>query len=302
MVDFATLKNNRSKSIESLTEELNKINTKYQNDDDKYWQPTVDKVGNGQAIIRFLPPPGDEKSPFIRYWEHGFKGPGGWYIEKSLTTLGENDPCAEYNNTLWESGKETDKKIARDQKRKLYYVSNVYVVSDPANPDNDGKVFLYKYGKKIFDKITDQMNPAFEGDAKINPFDLWDGCNFRLRIRKVEGYRNYEKSDFAGQAPLLEDDDEMKVVWESEHALQPIIAPDKFKTYDALKARLDKVLKINTTTKSGSSDSEKSDSSSKFKSTKSSSPPWESSNSDDDDDSEDTTNFFKKLRDGDDED
>jgi len=302
MVDFATLKNNRSKSIESLTEELNKINTKYQNDDDKYWQPTVDKAGNGQAIIRFLPPPGDEKAPFIRYWEHGFKGPGGWYIEKSLTTLGENDPCAEHNNTLWESGRESDKKIARDQKRKLYYVSNIYVVSDPANPENDGKVFLFKYGKKIFDKINDLMNPAFEGDEKINPFDLWDGCNFRLRIRKVEGYRNYEKSDFAGQTPLLEDDDEMKVVWESENPLQPIIAPDKFKTYDALKARLDKVLKINTATKSDTSDS-KPDSSSKFKSTKASSPPWESSNpEDDEDDSEDTTNFFKKLRDGDDED
>lgn len=302
MVDFATLKSNRSKSIESLTEELNKINTKYQNDDDKYWQPTVDKAGNGQAIIRFLPPPGDEKAPFIRYWEHGFKGPGGWYIEKSLTTLGENDPCAEHNNTLWESGRESDKKIARDQKRKLYYVSNIYVVSDPANPENDGKVFLFKYGKKIFDKINDLMNPAFEGDEKINPFDLWDGCNFRLRIRKVEGYRNYEKSDFAGKTPLLEDDDEMKVVWESEHPLQPIIAPDKFKTYDALKARLDKVLKINTATKSDNSDS-KPDSSSKFKSTKSSSPPWESSNpEDDEDDSEDTTNFFKKLRDGDDED
>lgn len=302
MVDFATLKNNRSKSIESLTEELNKINTKYQNDDDKYWQPTVDKAGNGQAIIRFLPPPGDEKAPFIRYWEHGFKGPGGWYIEKSLTTLGENDPCAEHNNTLWESGRESDKKIARDQKRKLYYVSNIYVVSDPANPENDGKVFLFKYGKKIFDKINDLMNPAFEGDEKINPFDLWDGCNFRLRIRKVEGYRNYEKSDFAGKTPLLEDDDEMKVVWESENPLQPIIAPDKFKTYDALKARLDKVLKINTATKSDNSDS-KPDSSSKFKSTKSSSPPWESSNpEDDEDDSEDTTNFFKKLRDGDDED
>ena len=302
MVDFATLKSNRSKSIESLTEELNKINTKYQNDDDKYWQPTVDKAGNGQAIIRFLPPPGDEKAPFIRYWEHGFKGPGGWYIEKSLTTLGENDPCAEHNNTLWESGRESDKKIARDQKRKLYYVSNIYVVSDPANPENDGKVFLFKYGKKIFDKIFDKMNPAFEGDEKINPFDLWDGCNFRLRIRKVEGYRNYEKSDFAGKTPLLEDDDEMKVVWESEHPLQPIIAPDKFKTYDALKARLDKVLKINTATKSDNSDS-KPDSSSKFKSTKSSSPPWESSNpEDDEDDSEDTTNFFKKLRDGDDED
>ena len=302
MVDFATLKNNRSKSIESLTEELNKINTKYQNDDDKYWQPTVDKAGNGQAIIRFLPPPGDEKAPFIRYWEHGFKGPGGWYIEKSLTTLGENDPCAEHNNTLWESGRESDKKIARDQKRKLYYVSNIYVVSDPANPENDGKVFLFKYGKKIFDKINDLMNPAFEGDEKINPFDLWDGCNFRLRIRKVEGYRNYEKSDFAGKTPLLEDDDEMKVVWESENPLQPIIAPDKFKTYDALKARLDKVLKINTATKSDNSDS-KPDSSSKFKSTKSSSPPWESSNpEDDEDDSEDTTNFFKKLREGDDED
>ena len=176
------------------------------------------------------------------------------------------------------------------------------MVSDPANPENDGKVFLFKYGKKIFDKINDLMNPAFEGDEKINPFDLWDGCNFRLRIRKVEGYRNYEKSDFAGKTPLLEDDDEMKVVWESENPLQPIIAPDKFKTYDALKARLDKVLKINTATKSDNSDS-KPDSSSKFKSTKSSSPPWESSNpEDDEDDSEDTTNFFKKLRDGDDED
>jgi hypothetical protein len=241
---FSALKRQRTSSLERLTKEINKLANKEQgsSSDDRYWQPEVDKAGNGYAIIRFLPAPMNEELPWVRIWNHGFQGPGGWYIENSLTTLNQPDPVAEYNSKLWNSGNDKDKEIARKQKRRLTYIANIYVVKDPAHPENEGKVFLYKFGKKIFDKINEKMNPEFEDEKPTNPFDLWAGANFKLKIRKVEGYRNYDKSEFEEPAPLLDDDDDMEAIWKSEHSLAELVAADKFKSYDELKKRLDKVL------------------------------------------------------------
>ena len=242
---FASLKRDREASLAKLTNELTKLNQNQANNnsgvDDRFWKPTVDKAGNGQAIIRFLPPPAKEDMPFVRIWDHGFQGPGGWYIEKSLTTLGEKDPVSELNTRLWNSGVESDKELVRKQKRRLHYISNIYVVKDPGNPDTEGKVFLFQYGKKIFDKLTDAMNPEFEGEEAINPFDFWEGANFKLRIRQVEGYRNYDKSEFDAKRPLASDED-MEAIWKKQHSLQEFLDRKNFKTYDELKARLDKAL------------------------------------------------------------
>lgn len=180
--------------------------------------------------------------PFARYWDHGFQGPGGWYIEKSLTSIGLDDPVGEYNSKLWNSGLESDKEIARKQKRRLHYVSNIYVVSDPANPQNEGKVFLYEYGKKIFDKINDLMHPAFEDEDAVNPFDLWEGANFRLRIRKVEGYRNYDKSAFDSPSAISQDDSELEQIWKMEHGLAEFLDQKNFKSYEELQQKLMRVL------------------------------------------------------------
>lgn len=242
---FASLKRDREASLAKLTNELTKLNQNQANNnsgaDDRFWKPTVDKAGNGQAIIRFLPPPSNEDMPFVRIWDHGFQGPGGWYIEKSLTTLGEKDPVSELNTRLWNSGVESDKELVRKQKRRLHYISNIYVVKDPGNPDTEGKVFLFQYGKKIFDKLTDAMNPEFEGEEAVNPFDFWEGANFKLRIRQVEGYRNYDKSEFDAKRPLASDED-MEAIWKKQHSLQEFLDRKNFKTYDELKARLDKAL------------------------------------------------------------
>lgn len=247
-MDFSTLKKNRG-NTENLTKELEKLSAKQNNqdDNDNFWQPVVDKAGNGQAVIRFLPPPEGEDNPIIRYWDHGFQGPGGWYIEKSLTSIGQVDPCSELNAKLWNSGNEADKEQVRKQKRKLHFVSNIFIIRDPAAPDNEGKVFLFRYGKKIFDKINDMLNPSFEGDAKINPFDFWEGASFRLRIRNVEGYRNYDKSEFENSAPLSNDDAVLEKIWKQQHSLQQFLDASKFKSYDELKTRLNKVLGVSET-------------------------------------------------------
>jgi hypothetical protein len=253
MVDFAKLKAmSGKKSLESLTAELNKINGN-QNDkskDDRFWYPNVDKAGNGYAVIRFLPAPNEEDVPFIRMFEHGFKGPSGsWYIENSLTTIGKQDPVGELNTQLWNSGLESDKEVARKQKRKLHFVSNIYVVTDQQNPENEGKVFLFKYGKKVFDKLNEAMNPQFADEDPMNPFDLWSGANFKLKIRNVEGYRNYDKSEFAAACPLFNDDEEMEAVWKKCNSLQAFLAPSNFKSYDELKSRLNKVLGLDGSTR-----------------------------------------------------
>jgi hypothetical protein len=244
MVDFKSLKAaSGKKSLESLTSELNKLSGgEGKSSDDRFWTPTVDKAGNGYAVIRFLPSPDNEDVPFVRMFDHGFQGPGGWYIENSLTTLGKNDPVSEYNSKLWNSGIEANKEIARKQKRRLHFISNIYVVTDSGNPANEGKVFLFKYGKKIFDKLKEAMEPQFADEEAINPFDLWAGANFKLKIRNLEGYRNYDKSEFDKPGALLDDDKELEKVWKSEHSLQEFLAPSNFKTYEELSARLAKVL------------------------------------------------------------
>jgi hypothetical protein len=214
--------------------------------DDRVWQPEVDKAGNGYAVIRFLDSPsvdGEDGLPFVQVWSHAFQGPGGWYIENSLTTLGKNDPVSEYNTQLWNSGVEANKEIARKQKRKLTYVANILVVSDAKHPENEGKVFLFKFGKKIFDKINEKLNPQFEDEKPVNPFDFWKGANFKLKIRNVEGYRNYDKSEFDVQSALLDGDDAaIEKVWKSAYSLKEFVSADNFKTYNELKAKLDKVL------------------------------------------------------------
>jgi hypothetical protein len=245
-MDFSQLKKQSGKSsLEKIASDLSKMNSNQQErkSDDRFWSPTVDKAGNGYAVIRFLPSPAGEDMPFVRVWDHGFQGPTGtWYIENSLTTIGKNDPVSEHNSKLWNSGLESDKEIARKQKRRLHFVSNVYIVNDPGNPENEGKVFLYKYGKKIFDKLNELMNPQFQDEEAINPFDFWAGANFKLKIRQVEGYRNYDKSEFAKPSPLLDDDKELENVWKKEHSLQEFLSPSNFKTYEELSAKLAKVL------------------------------------------------------------
>ena len=212
--------------------------------DERLWKPEVDKTGNGYAVIRFLPAPEGEDLPWVKLFSHAFQGPGGWYIENSLTTINQKDPLGELNRSLWNSGNDADKDTVRKQKRKLSFYANIYVVRDPANPDNEGKVFLYKFGKKIFDKIMDVMQPEFEDETPINPFDFWQGANFKLKIVKKDGFWNYDKSEFDSLAPLLDDDDALEAIWKKEYSLAAVTAPDQFKSYDALKKRLDAVLGV----------------------------------------------------------
>lgn len=210
--------------------------------DERLWKLEVDKAGNGYAVIRFLPAPDKEELPWAKLYSHAFQGPGGWYIENSLTTLGGKDPVSEYNRLLWNSGIDADKELARKQKRKLSYTANIYVVKDPTNPHNEGKVFLYKFGKKIFDKLTAAMQPEFEDEEAIDPFDFWKGANFKLKAKNVAGYRNYDSSEFAAVSPLLEDDDAMEAIWNKQYSLVEFTNPDQFKSYTELQTRLDAVL------------------------------------------------------------
>ena len=244
----------KSNSLDKLlgaVKEENAPQEKKSYKDERIWKPVMDKTGNGYAVIRFLPAVDGEDMPWAKVWNHAFQGPTGqWYIENSLTTLGQNDPVSELNSEHWNSGVESDKEIARRQKRKLQYFSNIYVVKDGANPENEGKVFLYRFGKKIFDKIMETMQPAFPDESPINPFDFWKGVNFKLKLRKVDGYWNYDKSEFEAPSALFDNDDEIEAVWKKEHALSEFTAPTNFKSYDELKTRLDMVLA--GTTKVGS--------------------------------------------------
>lgn len=243
-MSFAELKRNSKSNFEKLNKELSKLNSNNfnNNDDENVWKLSVDAAGNGSAIIRFMPPPDGEDFPFVRIWDHGFQGPGGWYIEKSLTTIGQDDPCGKYNGSLWNSGLESDKEQARKQKRRTKYWANIYVIKDPANPENEGKVFKYSFGKKIFDKLNDMMNPEFDDEEAVNPFDLWEGANFRLKQRKVDGWPSYDKSEFDTPGPLFEDDDKLEEVYNSLFSLQELIDPKNFKTYEELEKRLNRVL------------------------------------------------------------
>jgi|TARA_B110000208_G_C11717683_1_gene411694 hypothetical protein len=248
-MSLSTLK--KSNSLDKLinaVEAENKPQEKKSYVDERLWKPVLDKTGNGYAVIRFLPAVDGEDLPWAKVWNHAFQGPTGqWYIENSLTTLGNNDPVSEMNSAYWNSGVESDKEIARRQKRKLQYFSNIYVVSDPKNPENEGKVFLFRFGKKIFDKCMEAMQPAFEDETPVNPFHFWEGANFKLKIRKVDGYWNYDKSEFEAPSPLFDNDDAIEEVWKQQYALNEFTAPTNFKSYDELKTRLDMVLAGTTT-------------------------------------------------------
>lgn len=246
-MSFANLKSNRtdvSKLASAAAEMSGGKQTQNKYEDTRFWKPTVDESGNGYAVIRFLPAAEGQELPWVRYFDHFFKGPTGqWYVEKSLTTLGNNDPVSEYNSRLWNSGIEEDKETARKQKRRLHYVANIMVINDPSNPANEGKVFLYDFGKKIFDKIMDKMQPEFPGEEPINPFDFWSGADFQLKIRNVAGYRNYDKSEFKASAPLLEaDETKLEATYNQLHDVTEFTAPSSYKSYDELKGRLEVVL------------------------------------------------------------
>jgi len=246
-MSFANLKKkSRSGSLtDKLIKQVEKLNDKGSNVDERIWKPSVDKSGNGYAIIRFLPEPEGNELPWARVYTHAFQGPGGWFIENSLTTLGQKDPVSEHNSQLWNSGSDANKEIARKQKRRLSYYSNIFIVADPSNPENEGKVFLYKYGKKIFDKIQEAMKPEFADETPINPFDFWQGANFKLKIRRVEGYQNYDKSEFDSPSALFDDDEKLEKIYNKLYDLNEFTAPEKFKSYEALKTRLENVLGLN---------------------------------------------------------
>jgi len=242
-MSLAALK--KQSNISSLIDEYNKQTTPQDTksfDDDRIWKPELDKSGNGYAVIRFLPAPEGEDVPWQRMFTHSFQGPGGWYIENSLTTINKKDPVGEVNRTLWNTGSETDKETARRQKRKLSYFTNIYVVADPKHPEHEGKVFLYKFGKKIFDKIMEAMQPQFDDEEAINPFDLWKGANFKLKIRKVDGFWNYDKSEFETVSPLLDTDEALEKVYGSEYPLKPFHDESNFKSYTELKEKMERVL------------------------------------------------------------
>ena len=242
---IAALKRSKS-NLDTLIGELNKVaepqTQKQSYQDDRFWKPELDKSGNGYAVFRFLPAVKNEDLPWARLWSHAFQGPGGWYIENSLTTLNKKDPVSESNSLLWNSGVDADKEIARKRKRKLSYVANVLIINDAKHPENEGQVKLFKFGKKIFDKITEAMKPEFEDENPINPFDFWEGANFKLKIRKVDGYWNYDKSEFDSPTAIADNDESIEEIWNKQYALKPFLAPENFKSYDELKSKLDKVL------------------------------------------------------------
>ena len=246
-MSFADLKRKSQNSFEFLQKELEKTVSTGSGADERFWKPELDPSGNGYAVIRFLPAPAGETVPWAKLYSHAFQGPGGWYIENSLTTTGGKDPVGEVNRKLWNSGSDEDKETARKQKRKLAYYSNIYVVKDPKNPENNGKVFLYKYGKKIFDKIQAAMQPEFQDETPVNVFDLWEGANFKLKIKTVAGYWNYDSSEFEAPSALSADDDVLEEIYNKEYSLEAFTAPDQFKSYEELEQRLNLVLGITQT-------------------------------------------------------
>tara|TARA_Y100001970_G_scaffold95868_2_gene120744 strand:+ start:1049 stop:1939 length:891 start_codon:yes stop_codon:yes gene_type:complete len=255
-MSFSSLKKRSGTSLEKLVQEAEKLNKQGPGADERFWKPELDKSGNGYAVIRFLPAPDGEELPWAKVYSHAFQGSGGWYIENSLTTVNKKDPVGEVNRKLWNSGLDSDKDIARKQKRKLSYYTNIQVVRDPAHPENEGKVFLYKFGKKIYDKITAAMQPEFEDETPINPFDLWEGANFKLKICKVAGFWNYDKSEFDSPSALASDDAELEAVWKKEYSLTAFTADDQFKSYEELQTRLNEVLGTNKRAAAPTVDSE----------------------------------------------
>ena len=266
--------------------------------DDRFWKPELDKSSNGFAVLRFLPASNGEELPWIQYWDHGFQGPGGWFIEKSLTTLGQNCPVSEYNGVLWNSGDDAQKDQARKQKRRLHYVANVLVMSDPAHPENEGKVMLYRFGKKIFEKIKDVMQPQFEDEKPVNCFDMWEGADFKLKVRKVDGYWNYDKSEFANVAAISEDDSVMEGIYNKQHSLAELIAPDQFMSYEDLKTKLNRALGLGGVEVSGATAETIAEDNTSGLTATAKAPAWAdtpvpATNSEDS--SSDTMSYFEKL-------
>ena len=302
MTNFAQLKKSND-NLSRLLSEVDKVNTPKNNsnnsNDERFWRPELDKSGNGYAVIRFLPQSEGEELPWVRVFNHGFQGPTGkWYIENSLTTLNQKDPVAEYNSILWNSGTEANKDIARKQKRRLSYIANVLVVSDPKHPENEGQVKLFKFGKKIFDKIMDHMKPQFEDETPVNPFDPWAGCNFKLKIRKVEGFTNYDKSEFDSASPLFEGNDEkIESLWKSQYKLQDFLSAENFKSYDELKAKLDLVLNLNSApeTFAPSAPAPVAEESAPWVAEEKSTPQVATTSNVDDDEDDEAMSYFSKL-------
>jgi len=309
MSDFASFKKSSKNNLGKIAKELEKVTkgggeNSYK--DDRLWQPEVDKTGNGYAVIRFLPAPPNEDLPWVRVFSHGFQAKGGWYIENCPTTIGQKCPVCEANNELWNSGNDDDKNIARDRKRKLSYISNVLVIEDPVNPANNGKVFLYRYGKKIFDKINDKMNPQYKDEDAVNPFDFWQGANFKIKIRNVDGYRNYDKSEFSASSPLLDGDDKaLEALWRKEYSLLDFVKPDQFKAYGELKTKFQSVINGSQSQKAEDMDisEEEEDVSEKkftpkFPTAEAKAPGREAkpkTKVSEDDDEDDALSYFKKL-------
>jgi hypothetical protein len=305
-MSFADLKKqSRAGSLtDKLIKQVEKLNSGESGGDDRFWKPEVDKGGNGYAVVRFLPAPEGCELPWAQVWSHAFQGPGGWYIENSLTTIGGKDPVGEYNRELWNSGSDRDKETARKQKRKLSYYTNIYVVNDPAHPENEGKVFIYKFGKKIFDKITEAMQPQFADEQAVNPFDFWEGANFKLKIRKVEGYWNYDKSEFDKPSPLLSDDEKLERIYKNLNDLNEFSAAKNFKSYEDLKKRFDYVLGAKAAPARQDPETVEEDAQWEAErrgetSTKRSAPSFEIARPDvqeeDDEDADDALSYFQKL-------
>lgn len=307
MVDFATLKkrSQNGSSIKKLSEQLEKMSGKRHAPDDRFWYPQRDASGNAFAVIRFLPPPGEEDQPWVKLFHYGFQDVGGWYIENSPTTLGERDPVYEYNNKLY-NGSEEDKKLVKPRKTK--FIANILVVQDKANPENEGKVFLYSFGVKIFDKIKGAMFPEFEDEEAMDPTDPWKGANFKLKIRKDGNWPSYDKSEFDSPSVLFEDDDDLIEVLNQTHSLAALVAPDQFKSYDVLKKRFNKVMGFDEPEEQKSNDSNseyfeesapepKAETPKPKKEKKASAPKQEKDSSDDDeeDEDEDDLAFFNNL-------
>jgi hypothetical protein len=298
-MDISALKS-RSIDIDKLVQaaqETNGNNDNKRQADERIWKPTVDKAGNGYAVIRFLPGPEGADLHWARYWDHGFKGPTGkWYIEKSLTSIGQQDPVSEANSKLWNSGNDDDKEIVRQRKRRLHYVTNILVLNDPSNPENNGKVFLYQFGKKIFDKIIDQMQPQFPDESPVNPFDLWSGADFTLKIANVAGYRNYDRSDFKSPSALFDGDEEkLQAVVNQLHTFEEWTDTKNYKSYDQLQTKLMEVLGESTSPANNPMASVESSPAPELASASQPSIPATAAEDDASEDEDDTMSYFQKL-------
>lgn len=253
MTTFSQLKKNSGSknNLERLTKYAEELGgNKKRQADERFWYPAVDKAGNGSALIRFLPTPDGGQHEFVRLFTHGFQEKR-WFIENCPTTIGGKCPVCEHNSELWNTGVEAHKALVRGsgnkagRKRQLSYIANIYVIKDPANPENEGKVFLFRYGKKIHDMIQFAMKPPADGIEEIDPidpYDLWEGANFKMVIRNVDGRRNYDKSGFLASTPLMKDDAKLEEIWKSEYDIEEFVSKGSFKDYNTLMTQFNAAL------------------------------------------------------------